>query len=172
MDVSDERVVIGRIRASEGPVLRELRLRSLRDAPDAFGQPLDEAVAAPDAEWTHVARAASEGDQRAWFIAFLDAHPVGLVQGRRRRPGVLLLFSLWVAPAARRRGVAARLVAALEAWAGDWGASETVLWVIHGNEPALTFYRALGFEAVWSGPDAAAGAQHGATAMRRSITPG
>jgi hypothetical protein len=33
-------VKIRRIRADEGMVLRELRLRSLANAPEAFGQPL------------------------------------------------------------------------------------------------------------------------------------
>jgi GNAT superfamily N-acetyltransferase len=160
---------IRRIAPDEGLVLRELRLRSLIDAPDAFGQSLDDARALPDAEWTQVARAAADGDHRAWLIAFDDRHPIGLVQGRRRRPWTLLLFSMWVAPEARHRGVGTRLIDALETWARGWQATETILWVLIGNDGATAFYRRLGFELVPDGPDAASGAAHGAIAMRRTI---
>jgi GNAT superfamily N-acetyltransferase len=162
-------IVIRRIQAHEGLVLRDLRLRSLSDAPDAFGQPLEEARGLPAAEWTQVARAAAEGDHRAWLIAFDTSVPVGLVQGRRRRPGTLLLFSMWVAPEARHRGIGTGLIESLEGWARGWQATETILWVIRGNDAAMAFYRRLGFALVDEGPDASSGAEHGAVAMRRPI---
>src|ERR671917_264257 len=55
-------VTVRRIRADEGPLLRDLRLRALADAPEAFGQALQDAQAQPDAEWTQAARQASGGD--------------------------------------------------------------------------------------------------------------
>ena len=115
------------------------------------------------------ARATAEGDHRAWYVAFADDAPVGLVQGRRRRPGSLLLFSLWVAPEVRLRHVGARLIDALEDWARSWQATETILWVVHGNDAALAFYQRLGFGRLSEGPDADLGAQHGAVAFRRTI---
>ena len=159
---------IRRIQPDEGLLLRDLRIRSLADAPDAFGQPLDEAATRPDSEWHQLARAASHGPQRAWLVAFRAGKPVGLVLGRRRHPATLLLFSMWVDPTARRHGVGRQLIAALEGWAGTWGATETVLWVYAGNGSALAFYRALGFTVQEDGPDADSGAGHGALAMRRS----
>ena len=164
-------MIVRRVGADEGLVLRELRLRSLADAPDAFGQPLDEARALPDAEWTQMATAAAEGDRRAWLIAYDTVAPIGLVQGRRRRPSTLLLFSMWVAPEARHRAVGTRLIESLEDWARGWQASETILWVLGGNGGAMAFYRRLGFESLGDGPDATSGAAHGAVAMRRPITP-
>jgi GNAT superfamily N-acetyltransferase len=161
--------VIRRIEAGEGHILRQLRLQSLVDAPDAFGQPLEEAAALPDAEWSQIARATADGDHRAWLIAFDGLDPVGLVQGRRRRPGTLLLFSMWVAPEARHRAIGSRLIESLEDWARGWHATETVLWVLRANEGAMSFYRRLGFESLLDGPDAASGAEHGALAMRREI---
>lgn len=161
--------VVRRIKPHEGLVLRGLRLRSLVDAPDAFGQPLEEALALPDADWAQVARAAADGDHRAWLIAFDAETPVGLVQGRRRRPGTLLLFSMWVAPEARHRAVGTRLIESLEDWSRGWRATETILWVLRGNAGAMAFYRRLGFELVPDGPDATSGAEHDAIAMRRPI---
>jgi GNAT superfamily N-acetyltransferase len=164
----DTAIDIRRIRPDEGLLLRDLRVRSLADAPEAFGQRLDDAATRPEAEWHQLARAASRGAQRAWLVAFRAAVPVGLVLGRRRHPGTLLLFSMWVDPAARRHGVGRQLIARLEDWAHAWGARETVLWVYSGNGSAVAFYRALGFAVEEDGADAASGASHGALAMRRS----
>lgn len=162
-------VRIRRIRPEDGLVLRDLRLRSIADAPDAFGQPLAEARRRPEKEWHRSARQSSHGDNRAWLIAETDDRTVGLVQGRRRRPGTLLLFSMWVDPAARRLGVGRLLIERLEDWARGWDATETVLWVVGANASAIEFYRELGFTPIGAGQDAEAGARFGALAMRRRI---
>ncbi|MFN8622636.1 MAG: GNAT family N-acetyltransferase [Chloroflexota bacterium] len=174
MALADPPLRIRRIRPDEGPLLRELRLRSLADSPDAFGQHVEDAELQPAAEWTATAKAAAGGDRRAWFIAEVprpdgDARAVGLVLGRRRPPDVLLIFSMWVDPAVRRLGVGSRLIATAEAWASTWGARESVLWVFGANDPAIRFYHRLGFTTDRDTDDARTGAQYGALAMRRRI---
>ena len=163
--------MIERIRAEQWPLLRELRLASLADSPEAFGQRLEAAAGQPDEEWQAAARASAEGNRRCWFIAWQGERPIGLVQGRRRPPDDCLLFSMWVSPAARRSGHGRALVDAIAEWGAGWGARRVLLWVIAGNDSALEFYRRLGFAAVDSGPDADSGGAHGALAMERPITP-
>jgi len=163
------RVRIERIRADQGLLLRDLRLRSLADAPEAFGQPIDEARLQPEAEWHQSARQAAAGDSRTWLLATAGDEAVGLVQGRKRRPATLLLFSMWIEPRLRHHGLATALIDALEAWGVGWGARETRLWVYASNTPAIAFYSALGFTTVRSGEDRERGAQFGADAMRRDI---
>ncbi|MBA2275659.1 MAG: GNAT family N-acetyltransferase [Chloroflexi bacterium] len=166
---------VRRIRPDDGPLLRGLRLRSLSDAPDAFGQSLQDAVARPDAEWSAEARAATDGARRAWFIAEAPASepepaaPVGLVLVRRRPPDVALVFSMWVDSRVRRGGVGRALIDTAERWAGSWGAERIVLWVVAGNEPAIRFYQRLGFMVTESGTDADSGRAYGALAMSRPI---
>jgi ribosomal protein S18 acetylase RimI-like enzyme len=167
--IAAEDVHIRRIRPEDGPTLRDLRLRSIADAPEAFGQPLEEARRRPEKDWQRSARRSSRGDDRTWLIAETGAGAVGLVQGRKRRPTTLLLFSMWVDPAARRLGVGRMLIDALEAWASGWDATETFLWVFSANAPAIDFYRDLGFEILREGRDAESGARFGALAMRRDI---
>jgi len=168
-------ILVRRIRPTDGMLLRATRLRGLEDSPEAFGQTTLEARARPEEEWQRTARAAAAGDQRAWFVAEtapaspVQAGVVGLVFGRRRPPGTVMIFSMWVDPAVRRMGVGRRLIAAVEAWAGEWGATQTVLWVFAANEPALRFYARLGFVIIPDGPDAEAGHQYGAAALSRSI---
>jgi len=204
-DATGGPLTIRRIRADEGRLLRSLRLRSLEEAPEAFGQTLDEALARPDDEWVAQARQAAEGDRRAWFIAELavDAdrsngrggagvagddlvsvvgsartgsggaapRPIGLVLGRRRPPDTALVFSMWVDPQVRRRGIGAQLIDAVDAWGRDWGATSTLLWVFAANEPAIRFYQRIGFQVEVAGQDAETGAPYGAFAMRRLLAP-
>lgn len=162
-------VRVRRITPDDGLTLRDLRLRSIADAPNAFGQPLEEARGRPEKEWHRSARQSSRGDSRTWLVAEHDGRAVGLVQGRKRRPSTLLLFSMWVDPSVRRLGVGRTLIESLEAWGRGWDAVETILWVYGANGDAIRFYRDLGFEIIRSGQDAEAGARFGALAMRRAI---
>ena len=162
-------VRIRRIAPDDGLMLRELRLRSIADAPNAFGQPIEEARGRPESEWHRSARQSSHGDNRTWLLAEHAGRTVGLVQGRKRRPSTLLLFSMWVDPSVRRLGVGRALIEALEAWGSGWDATETILWVYGANDEAIRFYRDLDFEVIRGGQDAEAGARFGALAMRRDI---
>jgi GNAT superfamily N-acetyltransferase len=140
------------------------------DAPDAFGQTYDNASAEPDSEWRSNARASAKGDRRAWFVAFDDDGVAqGLVQARRRPPDDCLVFSMWVAPGARRSGTGGLLLDAVGEWARSWGARRIVLWVIGTNEGAQRFYERTGFRFVTEGPDADSGHSYGAVAMERPL---
>jgi GNAT superfamily N-acetyltransferase len=164
---------IRRITPADWALLREMRLASLLDAPEAFGQRYENAASEPESEWRSAARASSTGDRRAWFIARAgvgaDARDVGLVQARRRPPEDCLLFSMWVAPVARRSGAGRLLVNAVAAWAAGWGGKRVVLWVFGANEGAMRFYERLGFKIVADGPDAESGRSFGAFAMELPI---
>jgi RimJ/RimL family protein N-acetyltransferase len=164
---------IERINPSQWRLLRDLRLSALLDSPDAFGQSYEDAVRQPEAEWKQTAEAASQGDRRVWFIARNEAgEAVGVVQARRRPPDDCLLFSMWVAPAARLSGAGRTLVDAVAHWGASWGARRVVLWVVAGNEPAMRFYDRIGFHIQREGPDAESGYAYGAIAMERPMASG
>ena len=110
-----------------------MRLRALGDAPDAFWTTLAEDQARAPETW----RAGLERPSGATFVATRQGADVGLVvgaeyRGRERTAG---LFGMWVAPEARRCGVAGPLVEAVEAWARSAGYERIVLQV--GNENAV-----------------------------------
>ena len=168
---------VRRIRADEGALLKTLRVRALAEEPEAFGESVAEAEARDEAEFMARARAASEGDRRAWFLAELAPEPgsgadhvaIGLAMGRRRPPDTCMVFSVWVADTARGHGVGRALVEAIAGWARSWAAITLVLWVYRSNEPAIRFYERLGFMVQWDGPDAELGAPHDALAMVRGV---
>lgn len=166
-------MVVARIKPDEWALLRDMRLRALRDAPEAFGQTYEHAAAEPELEWRSAARAASGGDRRAWFFARADAPApdgappaeLGMVQARRRPPDDCLVFSMWVAPEARRGGVGRELIQAAANWARSWGGRRIVLWVTGVNESAMRFYERVGFRLLDEGADAESGRAFGAFAM-------
>lgn len=168
---------VRRIRADEGALLKTLRVRALAEEPEAFGESVAEAEARDEAEFMARARAASEGDRRAWFLAELATEPgsgadhvaIGLAMGRRRPPDTCMVFSVWVADTARGHGVGRALVETIAGWARSWAAVTLVLWVYRSNEPAIRFYERLGFMVQWDGPDAELGAPHDALAMVRGV---
>lgn len=122
---------------------RDLRLRALADAPDAFGQTLAEARELGDDAWMAVV--ASEPSRGVWF-AEQGGVPVGTAVVRlapdRLRSN---LYAMWVAPEARRCGAARALVETARTWARDRGACELALRVTATNLAAIALYLAAGF---------------------------
>jgi ribosomal protein S18 acetylase RimI-like enzyme len=130
-------VQVRRVRETEWRRLRGVRLRALADAPYAFATTHAEAASQPDSFWRGMladpAWIAEDGDR--W---------VGLVRVRPEGAAAHLI-SMWVDPAARRRGVGRSLVQTVVDWAREQGFASVRLWVAGGNAGAEALYRSLGF---------------------------
>ena len=139
-------IVIESITLQNVSVFKEVRLRSLRDTPSAFGSTYAKESQFPDAEW--VARAVRcNGEIGIGFLAmdgntacgiagsFLDQNDATRAQ----------LISMWTAPTHRRQGVGRLLVDEVITWARSRGARTLLLLVTSVNEPAMRFYERLGF---------------------------
>jgi ribosomal protein S18 acetylase RimI-like enzyme len=139
---------IRRICADEALELRNLRLRALADAPEAFNSTLANMQAQPESFWRKRARAASFGGEQCLFIAIEAGYWLGLAGGvfEPERPNTAEIISVWVDPLARRRGLARRLIEAVSAWARENGATRLELSVTETNEAAIALYRGTGFE--------------------------
>ena len=140
---------IRRVTSFDAARLRRVRLAALADAPSAFGSTYLAEADRSEAEWAVRADGAARGSDRATFFAQLDDDVVGLAGGYRTEPSssVVELVSVWVAPHVRGRGVGARLVEAVVAWAIETNASSVALWVTCGNTPAERLYASQGFVA-------------------------
>jgi RimJ/RimL family protein N-acetyltransferase len=135
-------VTVRRLEPDDWELLREVRLRALADAPEAFGSTYARELGYDQTEWRR--RAGSS----AWFLATDDQSVLGIVAGYRdprwlpdRRP----LVAMWVAPQARGSGVAAQLVDAVMTWARDDAATELILGVVDSNARARALYVKCGF---------------------------
>jgi ribosomal protein S18 acetylase RimI-like enzyme len=124
---------------------RALRREALREAPYAFGSTLEDWSAERDTEarWRERLVAVPLN-----LIAELDGRPAGMVSGTHPSgDGAVELISMWVAPFARGRGVAAALVEGVVDWALGRGARSVVLAVRRNNARAVAFYERQGFVA-------------------------
>ncbi len=133
-------ICIERLPPGAGRRWREIRLRALREAPHAFGITAAEASTWPDARWE------AQILEVATFVAVADGRDVGVARGAaHERSDTRELVGMWVDPEIRRRGVAARLIETVAAWARDSGAEHLVLDVVDTNAPAISLYERTGF---------------------------
>lgn len=124
--------------------VRDIRLRALADAPDAFLATLDEERAFQPERWVERLEAADA----VTFLASDEVADVGIVVGAPYRGAAAAgLFAMWVAPTARRSGVGGRLVAAVVEWARHAGHRRLVLDVADENAAAIRLYESKGFVA-------------------------
>jgi GNAT superfamily N-acetyltransferase len=135
---------VRRLGAGEAALLRDLRLRALRDAPMAFASTLAREEAFTPDVWAARAAAGAAGDQQVTLVADPEA---GLAIGRLddEDPEVAGLYAMWVAPLARGTGAGRALVEAVIAWAAERGARRLVTSVTEGNSAGLALYAAAGF---------------------------
>jgi len=123
--------------------LRDIRLRALADAPDAFGSTLAEERERGDDAW----RDWASRTDRGIVIAELGGRLVGLASGGPAPggDGAAGLYAMWVEPTSRGSGVAAKIVALVEDWARGAGYSQIGLGVTTTNARAIALYQRLGY---------------------------
>jgi len=143
------RMQIRAVRPDEAAQLRDVRLRALADAPEAFLTTLAEALAYPDQVWQE--RAATLPG-RATFIAeeAETGHWWGMVGGvletvQADEPPAVYLIGMWVDPARRGTGLGEALVQAVLDWALAQGVRRVELDVVETNAPAIALYARCGF---------------------------
>ena len=125
--------------------VREVRLRALADAPDAYWVTEAEALAEPIEAWRdRLAR-----PRGATFLAEHGGAAIGMAVGNTHHDidGDAGLYAMWVAPEARRAGVGRVLIEAVLGWANAEGFPCVRLTVADANAAAIAAYRALGFTA-------------------------
>jgi GNAT superfamily N-acetyltransferase len=136
-------VEVRRVQPAEWRELRELRLRALADAPEAFASTLAREAAFPDDVWRQRAQG---GPASANFLARADGVGVGMAAVvAEPDPGRLQLVGMWVDPGHRRHGVAQALIGQAVRFARDHRARELIAWVAEPNTAARTLYARAGF---------------------------
>ncbi|MEO3937951.1 GNAT family N-acetyltransferase [Dermatophilaceae bacterium Soc4.6] len=124
---------------------RTVRLRSLRESPEAFAAELTEEEAFDEAFWRLRLR------RSVRLVAEQDGEHVGIVclgqahNDEGEVPEVGEIFGLWVAPEARGSGVATQLIKAASSQAAGHGRSHVAYWVGVENFRGVAFASGMGF---------------------------
>src|SRR5260370_30266509 len=140
-------LTVRRIAADQGATYRELRTASLREAPYAFDETLEEALSADGATFDAIAARHAVSDISTSFILYTEGPPAGLIgayfdETPQRRAFVC---ALWVAPAVRHLRGGELLVNTASAWLASHGAHEVHALIADTNRNAMRFYERLGF---------------------------
>ncbi|RPI87712.1 MAG: GNAT family N-acetyltransferase [Chloroflexi bacterium] len=139
--------IIRTIVPSEWELYRKIRLRALKDSPDAFGSTFEREVMIPDDGWQRRLSDNTNPDLDLPLFAEVDGEPVGLAWGRINRsdPKIANLYQMWVAPEHRGLGIGRMLVDAVISWARERSAEYLDLGVTCGDTPARRLYERAGF---------------------------
>lgn len=141
-------VEIRPLTVADAETFRAMRLEALRDSPEAFHTSAEELAATPREVFEEQLRQA-DGDGDVVLGAF-DGGLIGITGCRRHARQKLRhkadIWGVYVTPAARRRGVARRLLEAALAYARGWpGVGQVHLTVTASNHAARDLYASLGF---------------------------
>ncbi len=135
---------VRRLGASDAAAYREIRLESLRDAPDAYGSVY--------ADWADAPMQTFADRRQSAFVvgAFDNGALVGLAVMDREKGGNTrhraLLTAVYVRPAARGKGLTMAMMEAIAAHAVAEGILQLELHVVVTNAAAIRAYEAAGFE--------------------------
>ncbi len=135
---------IRRVTPGEWRQLRDIRLASLLDTPEAFGSTYASTVSRPDEWFRDWAKRTAESPTDATFLAWDGDAAVGIV-GTFNDKGESVIVAMWVAPTHRGDGLGRALLDAVVGFIRAQGAAEVVLGVTDGNDAARALYERYGF---------------------------
>jgi GNAT superfamily N-acetyltransferase len=142
-----DHITIRNMTADDSALYRALRLKSLADAPDAFGSTLEAEEAYPEQHWRARLERASVSGKDLPLLVFASGTPIALAWAKcdAASPEVINLFQMWVDPTRRGQGVGLALLDSVVLWATSMKASAVQLGVANGQEAAVRMYLKAGF---------------------------
>jgi len=130
---------VSRLTESDWRAFAELRLQALHDSLGPRDPQFLQESSFTAAQWRRRLRA------HAQFAALVDDRPVGLIGAQRERADSVYLYSLWLEPGARGKGLGRLLVTTAVDWARAQRVRTVTLRVNAANAAARGVYEALGF---------------------------
>jgi ribosomal protein S18 acetylase RimI-like enzyme len=138
---SPDKIVVRKVEADDVALFRSVRLAALKDAPNAFGETLEDAL---HSDWS--ARVTPSPDREV-YIALADGDPVGMVFAKCGTDSEEAAFigGMWVHPGCRRCGVGSQLLEKAVGFLQLSRQQRVALWVTAANADVLRFYEQAGF---------------------------
>jgi RimJ/RimL family protein N-acetyltransferase len=145
-------MLVRRLTPADATLYRSLRLRALREHPDAFTSSWEDDRQQP------LEAAAARLAKEAFWGAYQGSELYGIVglerESRSKNRHKATVVGMYVAPEATGQGLGRALMQALLAHARSVGVQSLVLTVTDGNPAATRLYESVGFRSFGIEPDA------------------
>jgi ribosomal protein S18 acetylase RimI-like enzyme len=143
-------IEIRQLTARDAPSFQAIRLRSLRESPEAFGSSYDEEVSRPLTAVAERLEAARTPTGKVVFGAFTNGSLVGVVgcaqESRAKARHKAVIWGMYVAPEARGQGVGRSLLDRAVEEARAWpNVERIVLTTVERAAAARALYASAGF---------------------------
>lgn len=127
-------------------LFKQVRLKALRESPDAYGSTYEAALMRDQSSWEEQLFSTTSGVHRNTQFAFEGDNCIGIA-ALYREPLAMSgdIIMMWVDPAHRGSRVASSLVENLICWARECGFDSITLSVTDTNGRAIRFYENRGF---------------------------
>jgi ribosomal protein S18 acetylase RimI-like enzyme len=135
-------VEIRRLTGDDWAEYRAFRIAAATESPHAFGDTPEGMAARPDQSWRSLLDTHREPHGVA-LVAIDEVRWIGSMRARVE-DGVAWVYSVYVAPDARRSGVASELLTGIVAWSAQH-APAAMLHVGESNDRARRLYERFGF---------------------------
>lgn len=145
MDPSFSPLLIQTIQSSDATTLKDIRLRALKDSPNAFGSVYEEEANQPASFWQGLIDGLQPDSGNIGLFLMKQTDPVGLIFGFDRGQETASLGGMWIDPAFRQLGYASTLIQTIIDWARQSGKTYIQLWHVEGNMAAERLYEKCGF---------------------------
>lgn len=141
-------VEIIQLPVAEWEKYKELRLRALKEDPQAFGSNYNDSLMFPDTKWQERLQKVVDGESWAVF-ARQGEELVGMMFAMKEADeGVVSIVSVYVANEARGQGISGRLMSTIIRQLGENKISLIKLSVNQDQQAAVGLYKKFGFEEV------------------------
>lgn len=139
--IKKDKIEIFKLSPQEAMRFKAIRLRSLAEDPDAFGTKFDTAKTWSDDNWI------SQVQKMNTFLAMIQGNDVGVIRLVKDEEDldVAWLISMWVAPEARGKKVASKLLDFVIDFAKKDQIKVLKLDVVDSNIAAIALYEHYGF---------------------------
>lgn len=143
-----DRVEIVRLPPEQWRAYKDLRLEALKNEPQAFGSSYAGSLNIPDADWRTRLENAARGKGHWLLFAREKDALVGMIGAFiEDAPGIAMIVSVYVAKAARGRGISKKLMTAILAELTRSQSVETARLTVNKDQfAAVALYRGFGFK--------------------------
>lgn len=145
--MNEGHIEIRRLKPDEWQQQRDMRLRMLSEAPEAFGSTTEVDRTFDAEDWQASAQERSTGVAEAMFVATNNERWIGCLIGSRADDdaATVRVWAMWVEPEWRGRGVGYELLGRLPESSRESGYVKMWLKVAATNEDAKRPYERFGF---------------------------